>query len=248
MTPHKLSKWCGSRCSCIIIRLQFNNCRNHSIQMPSTSYLLHVSSRLRPPIPVVPIHQASSASAETSPSAIVPWWRFCPSPSRVCHLRSACPAVSLLHPHLSHPPQCRNLQDRSDCLWLPSSSPPTSVQALWLSIPHFQLSLCLPAPAWSLPLHLQHGFLPQRFISPHDPRSIALSRHSLWCAFLVFSPPQASVWIASCAMPQWLELVLLPSHSCLHSLDDIIMWTSLSICRIYPPEMVRRSSSEHWPL
>jgi len=29
MTPHKLSKWCGSRCSCIIIRLQFNNCRNH---------------------------------------------------------------------------------------------------------------------------------------------------------------------------------------------------------------------------
>jgi len=59
------------------------------------SHCFHGSSQLCPPILVVSIGQASSASAGTSPFAAVPFWRLCPSPSRVGHLRSTCPAVRL---------------------------------------------------------------------------------------------------------------------------------------------------------
>jgi len=86
-----------------------------SIRMCQTSHLFHGSRRLHLPIPVGSIDQASSASAETSLWAAVPFWWLCPSPSRVRHLRSACPAVSLHHAHLLHPPHSQNLQDHSDC-------------------------------------------------------------------------------------------------------------------------------------
>jgi len=56
---------------------------------------------------------------------------------------------------------------------------------IWSSIPHFQLPLYLPAPAWSLPLRLQLAFLPQRFLSQHDPQSIS---HSLIAQEVHFSP------------------------------------------------------------
>jgi len=85
-----------------------------------TSYLCYGSGKLRPPIQVVSIHQVSSASAETSLCANVLFWGLCPVPSRVRHLRSACPALTLHHPHPPHPPHPphhRNMQDHSDCLW-----------------------------------------------------------------------------------------------------------------------------------
>jgi len=88
-----------------------------SIQMCRTSYLFHGSSCLHPPILVVSILQGSSGSAESSPSAAVPFWRLCPSPSRVRHLCSACPTLPPHHPHLPHPPHRRDLQDHSDFLW-----------------------------------------------------------------------------------------------------------------------------------
>jgi len=89
----------------------------HWIQMFRTSYLFRGSSRPHPPIPVLSICQASSASTKTSPCGVVPIWRLCPSPSRVRHLHSACPALyHRLLLHLPHPPHRRNLQDRSDCL------------------------------------------------------------------------------------------------------------------------------------
>jgi len=87
-----------------------------SFQICCTSHLVHGSSRLHPPIPVESIRRVSSASAETSPCTAVPFWRLCPSPSQVRHLRSACPAQSLHRTHLPHPPHYQNLQDHSDCL------------------------------------------------------------------------------------------------------------------------------------
>jgi len=84
--------------------------------MCHTSYLIHRSNQLRPPLPVVSIRQATSASEETSPGVAAPFSWLCPSPSWVWHLRSAGPALSLHHPHHHHPPHHRNLQDHSDCL------------------------------------------------------------------------------------------------------------------------------------
>jgi len=39
-----------------------------------------------------------------------------------------------------------------------------------------------------------------------------------------------------------------PSLSCLHSLDDVDVWSALLICSIWPPEVERSSFLEHWPL
>jgi len=44
-----------------------------SIRMCRTSYLIHGSGQLDPPIPVESIRRTSSASAETSPCAAVPF-------------------------------------------------------------------------------------------------------------------------------------------------------------------------------
>jgi len=125
-----------------------------SVRFCRTSLHCHRSSRLCPPILAVSICEASAASAETSPSAAVPFWRLCPSPSRVHHLHSACTALYLNHPDTPHPPHSQNLQDRSDCLWYHSTPPDTFFQALWLSILHCKLSSYVPPPAWWLSLCL----------------------------------------------------------------------------------------------
>jgi len=88
-----------------------------SIRMCHTACLSHGDSLLHPPILVVTIHQGSPASAVTSPCAAELFWWFSPSPSQVCHLRLAGPALSLHHSHLPHPPYRQNLHDHSDCLW-----------------------------------------------------------------------------------------------------------------------------------
>jgi len=78
---------------------------------------VHGSSWLCSLIPVVSIGHAPCISAETSHCAAEPFWRLCPSPSRVCYLPPTCPT---LYPHYrlhSHPPHCQNLQNQSDCLW-----------------------------------------------------------------------------------------------------------------------------------
>ena len=57
-----------------------------SIQSSRTSYPSHAISQLRLPSLVASIRQASSASAENAPCDTVPFWRLCPSPTRVRHL------------------------------------------------------------------------------------------------------------------------------------------------------------------
>jgi len=89
-----------------------------SVLSSHTSYLSHGNGRLHPPIPVASVRQASSTSAESSACGAEPFWRLCPSPSQVDHLRTACQALYLPHHHpcLPHPPHLRNVQDRSHCL------------------------------------------------------------------------------------------------------------------------------------
>jgi len=89
-----------------------------SIRMCRTSYQFHQSIWMHPSIPVVSIRQASGASAETPRCTAVLFRWLCPSPSRIDHLRSACPALALNHRNLAHPPHGRNLHDHSDCLRL----------------------------------------------------------------------------------------------------------------------------------
>jgi len=59
-----------------------------SVQSSGTSYLSHGSSWLHPPILVASVRHASSASAQSSPCGVVPFWWVWPSPSQVHHLRS----------------------------------------------------------------------------------------------------------------------------------------------------------------
>ena len=46
-------------------------------------------------------------------------------------------------------------------------------------------------------------------------------------------------------MLEGLGLCLLASHSCVDLLDDVIVWTALSICRMCPPEVVKTSFLKH---
>ena len=108
-----------------------------------------------------------------------------------------------------------------------------------------QHALYRPAVAEPLPLPLQLAFLPQWFLSQHNPQTISLSLHCLSSACLVVSPSEASFWISSCPIPQVLGLSLLASRSCLHLNDDVIGLTALLICRICPPEVAKSSYSEY---
>jgi hypothetical protein len=90
--------------------------------------------------------------------------------------------------------------------------------------------------------------LAQRCLSPNNARSITLSVHCLRRAFPVYSSPKASFWIISCTMLSTLGPFLPPSHSCLDSPDDVMMWNDMSICHICPPEVAKGSFSEHPPL
>ena len=108
----------------------------------------------------------------------------------------------------------------------------------WTPIPRVQHASYRPALSEPLPLCLQLAFLPQRSLSQQNPQSISLSLHCLRSAFLVVSPPQASFWISSCAMPQGLGLSLPRSRSCLYSLDDVIGLTALSISHFCQPEVL----------
>jgi len=121
-------------------------------------------------------------------------------------------------------------------------------QAWWLSIPRFQHLSFLPAPTQLLSLRPQLAFSPQRSLFPHNPRSISPSLPFLKSVFWVVSPPPATFWIASCATLQELGPFLLPSNTCLHSFDDIVVWNALSICHICLPVMAKGFFSEHWPL
>jgi len=65
-----------------------------SIQSSRTSYVSHARSPPHPTISVASIHQAASACAENSPCRAVQFWRLCPWPSQVRHLRTARQALS----------------------------------------------------------------------------------------------------------------------------------------------------------
>ena len=121
-------------------------------------------------------------------------------------------------------------------------------QALWLSIITFQHFPYIPALGSSLSRRLELAFLPLQSLTLHDPPSISLSLHCLKSVFPVFSPPQASFWIVSCAMLPTLGPFLPPSHSCLYSHDDIIVSNASLICHICPPVVAKGSFSEHWLL
>jgi len=49
-------------------------------------------------------------------------------------------------------------------------------------------------------------------------------------------------------MPQGLRHFLPAIRPCLHSLDDVVEWTTLSICHIGPPDVTKCSFSKHWLL
>ena len=81
-------------------------------------------------------------------------------------------------------------------------------------------------------MRLQLAFLPQWSLFPHNLLVITVSLHCSKSAFLVSYPQQPSVWIASYAMLPGLEPSLPPTPSSLHFLDDVVVWTALSICHI----------------
>jgi len=171
-----------------------------------------------------------------------------PTTQRVRHLRTGYPSVYSNCPHPPYPALRQRWHDRSDHLRSQSSSPQMIFRAHWLSIPCLQHSTFLPAPAWTLSLRLQHALLPERFLSQHNPWSISLSLGCSKSAFLVLCQRQASFWIPSCAMPLELRLFLLPSHSWLESLDDIVVWKALAICCICQPAVVKCSVSKYPPI
>jgi len=217
--------------------------------MYRTSYLSSAYCWPRPPIPVGSVRHKSSASAETSPCGAEPFWWLCPSPSKVSHLRSACPGLDLLHHrlHPSHLPHRQNLQHRSDRLRQDSSYPHLLFWAYWLSVTKFHLISYDHTIAESLSLRLQLAFSPQRALYPHNPRSITPSPHCLKSAFAVCFPLRASIWNASCTLLLRFGPFPPPNWSCLQSLDDVVVWISSSICRICPPSVARGSflSTDH---
>ena len=58
------------------------------------------------------------------------------------------------------------------------------------------------------------------------------------------TPPQDSFWITRCAMLQQLRPFLLPSHSCLHSVD-VVLCSALWIRHICLQVVAKGSFSEH---
>jgi len=121
-------------------------------------------------------------------------------------------------------------------------------QAFWLSIALFQHISYHPSLVELLYLCLQLTFLPQQPLYLDDPRSISPSVLCLTSVFLIFSPPQISIWIISRAMLQGLGPGLLTSHSWLNTFHDVVMQIALSICCISPLELVNGSFSGNWLL
>jgi len=218
--------------------------------VPYFLVLSHRSSWPHLPKSVTSIRNASSASVDNAPCDPVPFWRLCPSPSRVCHLHPACPAQHPFHhdPRLPQPPRRWNLQDRSDYLQWLSTSPQILFQALWLSFPPFRHVSNLPAAAWLLSLRLQLTFLQQRSLYQHNHWSISPSLCWLKSSILLVSPPQASFLIATCAILQGLAPCQTPSRSVLHSLEDVVLRRCRSIFRIGLLVVAKSSFLEHWPL
>ena len=142
-------------------------------------------------------------------------------------------------------PHRRNMKHPLECLVQQPSSPEKSFRPLCSSIWRFQLSLYYPALADPLLLGLQLAFLPQQSLSQYNPRSILLALHCLRCEFLIILWLQAPFLIESCAMPQALGLSLRPTRSCPQSFDDVIAWTSLSMCHLPLPEVAKSSSPEN---
>jgi len=79
-------------------------------------------------------------------------------------------------------------------------------------------------------------------------QSISLSHHCFRSVYLIVPWPQAAFLIASCAIPQGLGLIVLPYHSCLHSLDDVIGCTGVSSCQVCSPALAIGSVVEHCPV
>lgn len=120
-------------------------------------------------------------------------------------------------------------------------------QVLLCSIGLFQQSPYLPAPTESMPLYLQLTFLPQRFLSQHYAQVIPLSLHRKCSKFVIRSPPQMFLSIASRTMPPQLALCLCPGSSSLDSLPDIVRWTTVLFGHICQPELRNCSFSMDWP-
>ena len=79
--------------------------------------------------------------------------------------------------------------------------------------------------------------MPQQSVSPYNPRSISLAVHYVQSASPGISAPKVSFQIISCTKLLTLGPIVPRSPTCLHSLDDIVMWNALSICHICPPEV-----------
>jgi len=150
---------------------------------------------------------------------------------------------------------------------LPLSLLPSPARLSWLRwrrpVWRFWLLILPPGPASSCSRFSGHAHALSSLLCIPASRKKDLGVGSLTCCFtrlltflwnavvwmfLVVSPPQASFWISSCAMPQGLGLSLRPSRSCLHSLDDVAGLTALWMYSIFQQEAAKCSFSEHWPL
>jgi len=95
---------------------------------------------------------------------------------------------------------------------------------------------------------VQQAFLPRRNLYLQNPQFISLSLRGLNCVFLVVSAGEVSFHITGRAMLLVLGPILHASRSCFHSLDDVRVWSALSIRCEYPPEVAKGSYSEQSPL
>jgi hypothetical protein len=109
----------------------------------------------------------------------------------------------------------------------------------------FFISSCLSRPAASA--FSTHFLAPA--VSPSTQFSINLCLSSVLkkCVSHCFSAARFFLDLKLCNAPG-LRLLLPPSCACLHLLDDIVGWTTMSIYRICLLEVVKRSFSKLGPL
>jgi len=244
-----LSKWFRGCCGCSRVYLGHDYCRNPQFGSPILHICLTEVVRCVPP---------SRLRQFVKPHLLLPktlyalWYWFgdwAHHPARfvvITHLAELCMffIIILVFAILLIAGTCMIAQTVSDC-----------IQHLFKCC--FGLSGCLPhdfSSSHIIQLFYNRCLCDLNSLSCHSrlPLQIILdpflSLHCLKSAFPSCSPPKASWYIASRAMLPTLRPFLPPSLSDLHSLDDVVMWTALSICRICPLQVKKSSFSDHWPL
>jgi len=247
-TLDKLSKGCWCTCGCIIILSRLNHCQNTQTGCAELriSFMDVVSF-----VPPSRLCQLFKLHVHLPIPLHALWYRFRDCAHHpagffiIAQLALLYLFIILIFPILPIFGTCKIAQTVSDSNHLSYNIP---FRALWLSMPRSQLPSDLPPPAELLSLCLQLAILHQWCLTQHNARSGSLSLQCRSNALLDVPRAQASFRIASCAVPQVLGLFLPCSRSCLHSLEDDVMWTALSIQCICMPDVAKCSFLAHWPL